>query len=576
MMGDNDPRGNPWGMPGDMQWGEVGVAATPAQQDPSPAERDFIASLETAHAPAIPSMPPNLPNLPMPPGMGMPPGVQAAAPGLAPTDERDFIASLETAHAPALPLPASPTSQRRSQAPRELRVPREARAPHPLATAPVLGGIVRFWETLRPVLAEPFPRNLVLGVGIAPFVALLVGFILQAVLAGGDWSHGGLAAGVDALLLAGAVAAGSGVRYWVGRRSAAYVKLASALVLGLVIMGAGSLALSHLLHYIQGQAAERTGAYALAVTQYKLYGEVAPNAPDVARADTEWGEQLIGQKHYAAASRALSEALAANPKDTALMARASKDLYNVYSTWLSGGGVGMPYGDAATFFASYRTSSACDASCQTTAGNFEAQTRLLAGAQLAAVGNFAQAVIEFDTIQAQFPNTDSAAQAHTTGAKVYLAYGQQLLSDPNTCKGAVSGSQTLAQQYQTLIVTFQTLTSKYGDTPEGQQGVKLMAAPQPVNGTLTGYPSAAPTPSIHLSKTVNQSTLYFSNNYNSAVDAKSGAFGFSSVTPGDYNLHTERDLGYKVEIHIIHSASGNLYNIHVGALCPLNLGNVPY
>ncbi len=560
-MGDNDPRGNPWGMPGDMQWGEVGVAATPAQQDPSQADRDFIASLETAHAPAMP---------PIPPMPSMPPAIPEMSPGLAPTAERDFIASLETAHASALPPLTSPKSQRRSQA------PRAPRAPHPLATAPVLGEIVRFWETLRPVLAEPFPRNLALGVGIAPFVALLVGFILQAVLAGGDWAHGGLAAGVDALLLAGAVAAGSGVRYWLGRRSSGYVKLASALLLGLVILGGGSLALSHRLHYIQGQTAERTGAYALAVAQYKLYGEAAPNAPDVAHADTEWGEQLMAQKHYADASRVLSEALTSNPKDAALMARASQDLYNVYSTWLSGGGDGMPYGDAATFFASYRTSSACDAPCQTTAAGLEAQTRLLAGAQLAAVGNFAQAIIEFDTIQAQFPNTDYAAKAHTTGAQVYLAYGQQLLKDPNTCKGEVSGSQTLAQQYQTLIVTFQTLTSKYGDTPEGQTGVTLMAAPQPVSGTLTGYPSTNPTPSIHLSKTVDQSSLYFSNNYNSAVDAKSGAFSFAGVTPGDYNLHTERDLGYKVEIHIIHSSSGNLYNIHVGALCPLNLGNIPY
>jgi hypothetical protein len=235
----------------------------------------------------------------------------------------------------------------------------------------------------------------------------------------------------------------------------------------------------------------------------------------------------------------------------------------------------MPYGDAAAFFATYRTSKACDAACQTAAAGLEAQTRFLAGTQLAALGNYAQAVVEFDTIQVQFPTSDYAPKAHASGAQAYLAYGQLLLKDPNTCKGAVSTSQTLAEQYQTMMSAFQTLTAKYGDTPEGQQGAKLMAAPQPVAGTLTGFQSN-PVPTIHLSKTVNQSTLYFSNNYNSPVDGTSGAFSFANVTPGDYNLHTERDLGYKVDIHIIHSSSGNLYNIHVGALCPLTLGNIPY
>jgi TolA-binding protein len=559
MMGDNDPRGKPWGMPGEMQWGEV-VATTPAQRDPAGAERDFIASLETAHAPAIPTAPPAVP---------------VAPPALAPTDERDFIASLETTHAPAFQSSLPPMSLRRSHAPRASRSSSWASRLSP--TTPVVGGIAGVWDTLRPVLAEPFPRNLAIGVGVAPFVVLLAGFILQAVLAGGDWAHGGLAAGVDALLLAVAIAIGAALRYWLGRRDTTFLKLASALLLGLIVMGAGSLALSHRLHYAQGQSAERTGAYALAVAQYKLYGEAAPNAPDVARADTTWGEQLLSQKQYADAARVLSEALASAPRDATLMARASKDLYSVYSTWLSGSHDGMPYGDAATFFATFRTSSACDATCQTTAAGLEAQTRFLAGTQLAAVGNLAQAIVEFDTIQAQFPTSDYAPKAHASGAQAYLLYGQQLLANADTCKGAVSSSQTLAQQYQTLIATFQTLTAKYADTPEGQKGVKLMAAPQPVSGTLTGLPSA-PAPTAYLSKKVTKSTYAteFSDEYKGPVDATSGGFSFANVTPGDYNLHTERGVSYPPEIRTFPSASGNLYNIHVGALCPLNLGNISY
>jgi hypothetical protein len=575
MMRDDDPRATPWGMPGEMQWGEVVAGETPAApapadprgpRDPREAERDFLASLETAHAPAIGAIPPAVPAVP--PAAPPVPGGWTPAP---PADERDFLASLETARTPAI-------STRRSKGPRSLRIAGlPSDAPRVAVMAPLAAGNPNsLWGALREVLAQPFPRNLMIGVGAGPFAVLVIGFILQALLAGGDWAHGSLAAGTDALLLALVAAIGVGARYWLGRRTTDFLRLSSALLVALVLVGGLGLGFSHQLHFMQGKAAEGTGAYALAVAQYKLYGEAAPNAPDVARADTTWGEQLSSQHHYADASRVLQEAVIADVKDAALTAHAARDLYTVYAAWLAAGGDGMPYGDAATFLASYRASSACDAACQSAAPALEAQTRLLAGGQLVAAGDYANAVVEFDTIQAQFPNTDYANQAHAAGAKAYLAFGKLLLSDPNTCKGELTTSQTLAQQYQALLGAFQTLTAKYGDTPEGNQGTQMMAAPQNVTGTLTGYPTTTPIPTIHLSKTVNQSQLYFSNEFNSPVDAKSGAFSFANVTPGDYNLHTERDLGYKVDIHIIHSSSGNLYNIHVGALCPLVLGSIPY
>lgn len=599
-MRDDDPRATPWGVPGEMQWGEVVSPETPAapgspaapansphrratrgSRDPDQAERDFIASLETAHAPAIGTIPPVAPPpaRPAPAKRTTPPTRDSwapAAPDPSPSaSERDFIASLETTRAPAIPV-------RRSERPRSSRVSgrlsgRPLNSSGSAVAASLSGeGSATLWGALREVLAMPFPRNLVIGIGVGAFVVLVAGFILQALLAGGDWAHGSLAAGTDALLLAAIAAIGSGVRYWLGRRSTDFLRLASVLLVALVLLGGLGLGLSHQLHFVQGESAEHSGAFALAVAQYKLYGETAPNAPDVARADTIWGEQLSAQHNYAGATKALQEAIISYPKDAALTTRAAKDLYAVYSAWLAAGGEGMPYGDAATFFASYSASSACDPTCQTTAAGQEAQTRLLAGSQLAQAGDFAQAVVEFDTIQTKFPNTDYASKAHATGAQVYLAYGKQLLTNPDTCKGELTTSQTLAQEYQTLLAAFQTLTSKYGDTPEGQQGAQMMSAPQPVTGTLTSFPTATPTPTIHLSKSVNQSSLYFSNNYNSPVDAKTGAFSFANVTPGDYNLHTERDLGYKVDIQIIHSSSGNLYNIHVGALCPLALGTIPY
>ncbi|HEX6819371.1 MAG TPA: hypothetical protein VF120_13420 [Ktedonobacterales bacterium] len=585
-MSEHDPQGVQWGMPEELRWGEVVAAPATPPHDPLQAERDYLASVDTAYAPAVPASPPVY---------SAPPAPSAGLAGQ--PDERNIFAAIETPRTGTLPprLPDAPPSSLPGALP-PLDEPADfghwGRAPgrmsgrgEPLLAAPPLpragrrrarydmgSGIV---GSLRAVLTEPFPRNLVIGIGVVPFVALLAGFLLQTALAGGDWAHGGLAAGVDALLLAGAVAIGIGVRFALGRRETPFLQLGSALLAGLVVVGAIGLAFSHQLHYAQGQAAERTGNFAVAVAQYQLYGETAPHAPDLARAEAAWGEQLVAAKQYANAALHLSNALADNPKDTGLNTQVGKDLYTVYSTWLAAGGEGMPYGDAATFFASYKTSSACDATCQTNVPQLQAQALYLAGAQLASAGDYAQATAEFDQLQAQLPSSTYAGQAHTAGAAAYLAWGQQLLKDPNTCKGANSSSASLTAQYQTLLTEMQTLSDKYGDTAQGKQGAQMLAAPQQVTGTLTGFPSN-PLPTIHLSTKADQTHLIFSNNYNVAVDGKTGAFTFPGVTPTDYNLHTEQDLGYRINYQIFHSSSGNLLNIHVGALCPLPLGSIAY
>src|SRR5262249_19492396 len=109
----------------------------------------------------------------------------------------------------------------------------------------------------------------------------------------------------------------------------------------------------------------------------------------------------------------------------------------------------------------------------------------------------------------------------------------------------------------------------------GQQAAGLLAGPQPVSGVLTSFPTN-PLPNAHLSKTANPSKFSFSNEYNTTVDGSSGAFTFASVAQGDYNLHTARDLGNKIEYQVISSSSGNLYSVHVGPLCPVALGQIKY
>jgi tetratricopeptide (TPR) repeat protein len=427
-------------------------------------------------------------------------------------------------------------------------------------TAPHLA-ITPLGERQRSVLAEPIPRSWMLMVAGGVALALIVAFLVQALIVRGDWAESALVAGYTAFGLAVFALVIAGIRYALGRRATVFYTLAGLLLVVLLGTGGGALAMAHQLHLLQAQSFEASGQWSQAATEYALYGERAPHAPNLGRVYLHWGQDLAQKQAWSDAAIHLSAALVANPSDADLAAQANTALYATFVGWMKADAAHVPYAVAIDAFAAQREASSCDAACQDQSATFEAQARYLYGQQLSTAQSYAEAASQFSTIETQFASSAYASQAHAAAATAYLALGQQQIAS-KTCTDAVP--------------TYQTLTKTYSDTSEGKQAAAALAAPQKVTGKFTGLPTGNPVPRVRLSKFANPTAFVFSNDYATALDATTGAFTFAAVKPGAYNLSTARDLGYKVDFHYYHGATGDLYSIKVGPLCAVDLGSIAY
>ena len=416
-------------------------------------------------------------------------------------------------------------------------------------------------ERERSVLAEPFPRSWMLLVAGGAALALIVAFLVQALIVRGDWAESALVAGYTAFGLAVFALVVTGIRYALGRRATVFYALAGLLLVVLLGTGGGALAMAHQLHLLQAQSFEASGQWNQAATEYALYGERAPHAPNLGRVYLRWGRDLAQKQAWSDAATHLSAALVANPSDADLAAQANTALYTTFVGWMKADAAHIPYPVAIDAFAAQRKASSCDAACQDQSATFEAQARYLYGQQLSTAQSYAEAASQFSTIETQFASSAYASQAHAAAATAYLALGQQQIAS-KTCTDAVP--------------TYQTLTKTYSDTSEGKQATAALAAPQKVTGKFTGLPTGNPIPRVRLSKFANPTTFVFSNDYATALDATTGAFTFAAVKPGAYNLSTARDLGFKTDFHYYHGAAGDLYSIKVGPLCAVDLGSIAY
>jgi tetratricopeptide (TPR) repeat protein len=416
-------------------------------------------------------------------------------------------------------------------------------------------------ERPRPVLAEPFPRSWTLMIAGGAALALVAAFLVQALVVRGDWAEAALVAGYTAFGLAAFALIIAGIRYALGRRATVFYALAGLLLAVLLATGGGSLALAHQLHFVQAQTFENAGQWDQAAKEYALYGERAPNAPNLGRVYLHWGQDLAQKQAWSDAATHLSAALAANPSDAKLTAQVNTALYSTFAGWMRADAANVPYAAAIESFKTQRGATNCDATCQTESAKLEAQARYLYGQQLSTAQSYAEAAKQFSTIEAQFASGPYAGQAHTAAATAYLALGQQQIAS-KTCADAVP--------------TYQTLAKSYSDMPQGKQAATALAAPQKVTGKFTGLPTGNPIPRVRLSKFANPSSFVFSNDYATSLDGATSAFTFAAVKPGAYNLSTARDLGYKVDFHYYHGASGDLYSIKVGPLCAMDLGSIAY
>ena len=416
-------------------------------------------------------------------------------------------------------------------------------------------------ERERSVLAEPFPRSWMLMVAGGVALALIVAFLVQALVVRGDWAESALVAGYTAFGLAVFALVVTGIRYALGRRATVFYALAGLLLVVLFGTGGGALAMAHQLHLVQAQSFEASGQWDQAATEYALYGERAPHAPNLGRVYLHWGQDLAKKQAWSDAATHLSAALVANPSDAGLAAQANTALYTTFVGWMKADAAHVPYPAAIDAFAAQRKASSCDAACQDQSATFEAQARYLYGQQLVHRAELRRGRQQFSTIETQFASSAYAGQAHAAAATAYLALGQQQIAS-KTCTDAVP--------------TYQTLTKTYSDTSEGKQAAAALAAPQKVTGKFTGLPTGNPIPRVRLSKFANPTAFVFSNDYATALDATTGAFTFAAVKPGAYNLSTARDLGFKTDFHYYHGAAGDLYSIKVGPLCAVDLGSIAY
>jgi tetratricopeptide (TPR) repeat protein len=371
-------------------------------------------------------------------------------------------------------------------------------------------------EPRESIWAQPFPRWLTIAAPMGMLIFLLLAGVAEISLLGGDWATGVIAASLAAFALAAITLIILGIRVGAGRR--AFSTVALALLLAVALVGSALAGFSQLntIHLAQAQHDEAAQQWRSAAQEYADGGEHGPNAPDMARVYTEWGEALAKSGDNAAAIAKLETALETYPKSGAIITRTRADLFTTYMAWLQTGATDLPYGEMVSFFTGYTNDPACDVSCQTAISGVMAQTYYQYGVQLASAADYKLAVTEFETVQSQYPTSPYAAQAHTAAATAYLTYANLVVK----------------QDCGVAAPLYTTLAKHYADTPEGKQAKTIVATPVSVTGQVRGAPSSPPV-AMYLASRPNAKSQLDLGKYHTKLDA-SGNYSFSSVKPGVY------------------------------------------
>jgi hypothetical protein len=367
------------------------------------------------------------------------------------------------------------------------------------------------------LLAQPLPGWLTVATPLVLLATLALAFVTEVYLLGSDWATGLIAASLAAFALAAVVVVMLIVRLIVGRRALGTAILA--ILLTLTLAGAGLAGFSQLntLRVAQARQDENARHWHDAIQEYANAGQKAPNAPDIARVYTEWGEALAGDGDNAGAVSKLTTAAQTYVLSGAMVTRARADLYSTYVSWIQSGATAIPYQQALTFFASYAVDPACDASCQSAISAASARAHYQFGQQLASASQYKQAITEFELTQAQYAASPYAQQAHTAAATAYMAFAGQLVT----------------QDCGSAVPLYQTLAKSYADTPEGKRATTTLAAPVKVSGRVKGAPGK-PAVTMYLARRANAQSPQDLGKYHAALNSSTGVYSFSSVAPGVY------------------------------------------
>lgn len=386
-------------------------------------------------------------------------------------------------------------------------------------------------------------------------------FGVRVLLLGGDWADGAVTVGMVALALAAVFGLIALLRAAVGRRSLGFALLTVVLVAGLAASGVVGLVGSAPLHLVQAQAMEKSGQWGVAIREYGLSGQQGPNAPDIARVQNAWGEQLLQRGDYQGALTHFQTVLDDYQESGDAVQRAQLGQFQAYAAWMKKDASSVPYRDAITAFANFGSSPDCDSACKASLAEVTPEAYYLYGAQLLQQKRYQLAITEFTKLESQYASSTYVSQGHAKAATAYLAYGQEQISGQQ-CAGAVS--------------SYQTLVTSYKDTPEAKTAQNALNAPQDVTGFITGAPSN-PSPTAHLSKHMNFNTFYYSNEYSTSLNPTTGAFTFKLVAQGTYYISTSRPVSGATEYEAwTNNTTNAFYSITVTPLCTVRVPALSY
>ncbi len=421
--------------------------------------------------------------------------------------------------------------------------------------------VARLPERTRGPLGRPFPLPISLLIVVGCVVLLAFIFAVRVLALGGDWADGASAVGTVALVLAAVTALAMLLRLAAGRRSVGFVVASLLLLVALAVTGGVGLIGSAPLHQVQAKAMESSGQWGLAIHEYGLTGQKGPHAPDIARVQNAWGEQLLQQQNYQDALPHFQTVLDDYAQSGAEVARAQKGEFLSYTAWLKNDPTHVPYRDAIATFVNYAASANCASDCKTTMATVAPQAYYLYAVQLLTQKRYELAITEFGKLATQYGSSTYATQAHGQAATAYLAYGKQQISSQD-CSGAVS--------------SYRTLVANYKDTPEAATAQTALNSPQDVTGFISKV-ATNPTPTAHLSKHMDANAFYFSDEYSTSINPTTGAFTFKLVAQGTYYISTSRPVtgGTEFTWWYADATDTTYFPVNVTPLCTVQLGTLP-
>ncbi len=401
-----------------------------------------------------------------------------------------------------------------------------------------------------------------------PAIAVIILGLVVLQLTGSDWAAGALHVAIATSIIGILVALATGLRSLAGLRLLKRFIGPGIAVLLLLITSLAGFTQQSTIHSLQARNWEGQQQWQTAINEFQLAGKGAPTSDDISRVYNQWGEQLSAIQHYQEAIPKFDIVLNNYSLATAEVARAQVDKIKAYFAWAQQASQQHDYSAATMRLDALLQLTYCDANCQSQANALDATAYYnLAKSELASQ-QYDSATQDFQTVLTRFNGSPEAQQLHPDLAQSILGQGQQQLA--SDCSSA--------------IPTYQQLSTDFGDTPAGQQAIKVLHAPQPVTGHfITSIPNdPSLTPIAILAKNLHGGISHdqYLQAITGAPTAKiqsNGNFSFKPMQQGTYDLvwgTSRSDGSYSFTFTSYSIDNSPVYVATVGPLCPFSFGDI--